>query len=106
MKRYKAKFNAPYDDYTITSYDAALVVIDAIKRVVATGAAPNRDNVRDAMQQTKLKTLQGELTFDANGDLLTKVVSVFQYHQNKAGPADSLDAQAPYVGVAPEVPQT
>jgi branched-chain amino acid transport system substrate-binding protein len=107
VKRYKAKFNnAPYDDYTITAYDAGLVVIDAIKRVVATGGAPNRDNVRDAMQSAKVKTIQGELSFDANGDLLTKVVSVFQYHENKAGPADSLDAQAPYIGVAPETPQS
>jgi len=107
VKRYKAKFNnAPYDDYTITSYDGALVIIDAIKRVVAGGAAPNRDNVRDAMQAAKVKTIQGELSFDANGDLLTKVVSVFQYHENKAAPADSLDAQAPYIGVAPETPQS
>src|ERR1700676_3745822 len=99
VKRYKAKFNnAPYDDYTITAYDAALVVIDAIKRVVATGGAPNRDTVRDAMQAAKVKTIQGELSFDANGDLLTKGVSVFQYHENKAAPADSLDAQAPYIG--------
>jgi hypothetical protein len=50
--------------------------------------------------------LQGEISFDANGDILQKVVSVFQYHENKAAPADSLDAQAPYIGVAPEVPQT
>jgi len=107
VKRYKAKFNnAPYDDYTITAYDAALVVVDAIKRVVTTGGAPNRDNVRDAMQAAKVKTIQGELSFDANGDLLTKVVSVFQYHENKAAPADSLDAQAPYIGVAPETPQS
>ena len=107
VKRYKAKYpNQAYDDYTITGYDAALVVADAIKRVAATGATPNRDNVRDAMQQTKLKTLQGEVSFDDNGDILQKVVSVYQYHENKAAPADSLDAQAPYIGVAPEVPQT
>jgi branched-chain amino acid transport system substrate-binding protein len=107
VKRYKAKYpNQAYDDYTITGYDGAMVVADAIKRVAATGAAPNRDNVRDAMQQTKLKTLQGEVSFDANGDILQKVVSVYQYHENKAAPADSLDAQAPYIGVAPEVPQT
>jgi branched-chain amino acid transport system substrate-binding protein len=106
-KRYKAKFNnAPYDDYTITAYDAALVVIDAIKRTVEAKKEVNRDNVRDAMQSSKIKTIQGELSFDANGDLLNKVVSVFQYHENKSGPADSLDAQAPYIGVAPETPQT
>ena len=106
-KRYKAKFNnAPFDDYTITSYDAGLVVIDAIKRVVASGKEVNRDNVRDAMQGTKLKSIQGELSFDANGDLVDKVVSVFQYHENKNADPHSLDAQAPYVGVAPEQPQS
>ena len=106
-KRYKAKFNnAPYDDYTVTSYDAALVVIDAIKRTVAAGKEVNRDNVRDAMQSSHIKTIQGELSFDANGDLLTKVVSVFQYHENKAFPADDMDHQNPYIGVAPEQPQS
>src|SRR5712692_663462 len=107
VKRYKAKFaGAAYDDYTITSYDAMLVLGEAIKQVAASGATPNRDNVRDALQKVKVKTLQGEVSFDANGDILTKVVSVFQYHENKAAPADSLDAQAPYIGVAPEVPST
>ncbi len=107
VKRYKAKFpGVAYDDYTITSYDAAMAMSDAIKRVAATGATPNHDNVRDALQQTKLKTIQGEVSFDANGDILQKVVSVYQYHENKAKPADDMDAQVPYIGVAPEVPQT
>jgi branched-chain amino acid transport system substrate-binding protein len=107
VKRYKAKFNgAAYDDYTITSYDAMLCLAEAIKQVAASGATPNRDNVRDALQNVKVKTLQGEIAFDANGDIKDRVVSVFQYHENKAGPADSLDAQAPYIGVAPETPST
>ena len=106
-KRYKSKFNnAPYDDYTVTAYDAGLVVIDAIKRVVEAKKEVNRDNVRDAMQSTKIKSIQGELSFDANGDLINKVVSVFQYKQNKNADPHSLDAQAPYIGVAPEQPQS
>ena len=32
--------------------------------------------------------------------------SVFQYKENKAFPLDDLDHQAPYIGVAPEVPQS
>lgn len=107
VKKYQAKYpGQAFDDYTITGYDAALVVADAIKRVAATGATPNRDNVRDAMQQTKMKSLQGELSFDANGDMLTKVVSVFQYHENKSAPITDFDKQNPYIGVAPETPQS
>lgn len=105
--KYKAKFPGQgFDDYTITAYDGMMVIADSIKRVVAGGGTPNRDNVRDAMQQTKMKSLQGELAFDANGDLVTKVVSVFQYHENKAKPIDDFDAQNPYIGVAPETPQS
>jgi branched-chain amino acid transport system substrate-binding protein len=106
-KRYKAKFNnAPFNDYTITAYDAGLVLIDAVKRVAAEGKPVTRDSVRDAIQATKIKTLQGEVSFDANGDMLTKVVSVFQYKENKAFPADDMDHQSPYIGVAPETPQS
>jgi branched-chain amino acid transport system substrate-binding protein len=107
VKKYKAKFNGvAFDDYTITAYDAMMVIADAVKRVAASGGTPNRDNVRDAIQQTKLKTLQGEVSFDANGDMITKVVSVFQYHENKSAPIDDFDKQNPYIGVAPETPQS
>ncbi|MCC7045752.1 MAG: branched-chain amino acid ABC transporter substrate-binding protein [Alphaproteobacteria bacterium] len=106
VKRYKAKFgaNTGYDDYTITSYNAALVLIDAIKRVAESGKPVDRTNVRDAVQATKMKTLQGDIAFDENGDMVDKVVSVFQYKFDKAKPADDLDAQNKYVGVAPATP--
>ena len=107
VKRYQAKFpNQGFDDYTITAYDGMMVIADAIKRVAAAGKPVNRDTVRDAMQETKLKTLQGEVSFDANGDMVSKVVSVFQYHENKSAPIDDFDKQNPYIGVAPETPQS
>ena len=34
----------PPEDYSITAYDAALVILDAIKRVAAAGKEVNRDN--------------------------------------------------------------
>jgi branched-chain amino acid transport system substrate-binding protein len=107
LKRYRAKFpGQAYDDYTITAYDAALVVADAIKRVVASGKPVNRDTVRDAIQQTRLETLQGEISFDANGDMVNKVISVFQYRENKAFPIDDYPHQVLYVGGAAETPQS
>ena len=38
----------------------------------------NRTNVRDAMQTTNLKTLQGLISFDENGDIKDHTVSAFQ----------------------------
>lgn len=106
VKRYKAKFgaNAGYDDYTITSYNAALVLIDAIKRTAEAGKPVDRHNVRDAIQATKMKTLQGDISFDENGDMVDKVVSVFQYKMDKSKPLDDLEAQNKYIGVAPATP--
>jgi hypothetical protein len=45
--------------YAITAYDAAVVVIDAVKRVAESGQPMNRDTVRDAIQQSKVNTMQG-----------------------------------------------
>jgi branched-chain amino acid transport system substrate-binding protein len=90
-------------DYSITAYDAALVVIDAIERVAKSGKPVERVAVRDAIQETKLKTLQGEVSFDENGDIKQRVVAVFQVKHDTAHPADDLIHQYKYVGVAPQV---
>ncbi len=68
-RNYQERFKAQPNDYAITAYDGALVVLDAVKRVAESGKEVNRSNVRDAMQATKLKTLQGEISFDENGDM-------------------------------------
>jgi branched-chain amino acid transport system substrate-binding protein len=106
VKRFTAKFGVGPDNYSITAYDGALVIIDAIKRVVAANKPVNRSNVRDAMQATKLTTLQGEVAFDQNGDIVNKVVSVYQYKRDPSKPADDVNANQVYIGVAPEVPQS
>ena len=102
VKAFNAKFGMQPDDYAITAYDGALVIIDAIKRVAASGKPVNRDSVRDAIQSSKVDTLQGPISFDANGDLINKVVSIFQVRLDKSKPADDMLAQFHYIGVAPE----
>ncbi len=102
IERYQKKYGSAPEDYSITAYDAALVILDAIKRVAAAGKAVNRDTVRDAIQETKLMTLQGEVSFDANGDITNRVVSVFQVRKNAAKPLDDLGSQLKYIGVAPQ----
>ena len=103
MKAFQTKFGMQADDYTITAYDGAMIIIDAIKRVAASGKPVNRSTVRDAIQNTSLDTLQGKVTFDANGDLVDKVVSIFQVRHDTAFPADDMLHQFKYIGVAPSV---
>jgi branched-chain amino acid transport system substrate-binding protein len=102
VSRFTKKFGKAPQDYSITSYDAALVIFDAIGRVVKSGKALDRHNVRDAIQATKLKTVQGMISFDQNGDLVTKVVSVFQIKHDAKHSDDDVVHQYKYIGVAPE----
>jgi branched-chain amino acid transport system substrate-binding protein len=100
-KRFQDKFGGPPEDYSITAYDAGLVIIDAIKRVADSGKEVNRDNVRDAIQSAKVKTLQGEVSFDENGDITNRIVSVFKITKDDNFPLNDTIHQYKYVGVAP-----
>jgi len=92
VARYQSKFGASPQDYALTAYDAVLVLDDTVKRLVNDGMPITRDNVRDYAQMTNLPTLQGTISFDANGDLQEKIISVFQVK----------DGLYKYVGVAPQ----
>ena len=78
------------------------MIIDAVERVAKAGKPMTRDNVRDAIQATNLKTLQGDIAFDANGDMTSKVVSIYQVKFDTKFPPDDVVHQFVYVGVAPE----
>jgi branched-chain amino acid transport system substrate-binding protein len=102
VKKFQAKYNQVPDDYSITAYDGALVILDAIDRVIKSGKPVNRSNVRDAMQTSSVKTLQGTISFDENGDIKDRVVSVFQYTHDAKYPDDDILHQQKYIGVAPQ----
>ena len=59
-------------------------------------------NVRDAIQTSKTKTLQGVVSFDDNGDITNREVSVFQIKRDDKHPLDSVLHQYKYLGVAPQ----
>jgi len=99
---FKGRFNDSPDDYTITAYDASLVIIDAVKRVAASGKPVTRENVRDAIQTAKVPTIQGTVAFDANGDLADRTVSVFQIKKDSAKSLTDVSAQYKYIDVAPQ----
>jgi branched-chain amino acid transport system substrate-binding protein len=101
-RAYAARFGEQPDDYAITAYDAGLVITDAVRRVAAGGKPVTRDAVRDAIQSSKVPTLQGTVSFDANGDLADRTVSIFQIKQDKSAKADDMDKQYRYIAVAPQ----
>ncbi len=102
IERFFKKYGQQPDNYSITAYDAALVILDAVKRVAASGKEPTREAVRDAIQSGHVKTLQGEISFDDNGDIANRIVSVFRIDKNDKYPLDDPLHQYKYLGVAPQ----
>jgi len=102
VKTFQDKYKSTPDDYSITAYDGALVVLAAIDHVIKSGKPVNRSNVRDAMQASNVKTLQGQVSFDANGDIKDRTVSVFQYAHDPKFPENDIIHQQKYLGVAPQ----
>lgn len=99
---YKGQWGVAPDDYSITSYDAALVMIDAIKRIAASGKPVTRDSVQAALMTSKVPTIQGTVSFDANGDLADRTVSIFHIEKDPTKPLDDVSAQYKYIAVAPQ----
>jgi branched-chain amino acid transport system substrate-binding protein len=102
IERFAKKYGQQPENYSITAYDAALVILDAVKRVAESGKEVTRDAVRDAIQDAHVKTLQGEITFDENGDLRNREISVFRIVKNDKYPLDDVLHQYKYLGVAPQ----
>jgi branched-chain amino acid transport system substrate-binding protein len=102
VEKFVAKYGTQPSDYSITAYDAALIVLDAIARVAKKDKTVTRSAVRDAIQSTKLDTLQGVVSFDDNGDLTSKIVSIFQVQHNPAFPDADIVHQYKYIGAAPQ----
>jgi len=100
-KRYAAAYGNQPSDYSAIAYDAGLVVVDALKRVAASGKRLDRHSIRDAIQQGQVKTLQGEVSFDANGDVTNRIISVFRIVHDPKYPDGDVSHQFRYLGVAP-----
>ena len=102
IERFVKKYGQQPENYSITAYDAALIILDAVKRVAGSGKEVTREAVRDAMQTARVKTLQGEITFDENGDLRNREISVFRIVKDDKYPPEDVLHQYKYLGVAPQ----
>jgi branched-chain amino acid transport system substrate-binding protein len=97
QRRYVQRWHKQPSDYGLTTYNAGVVVVDAIARVETSGQLMNRANVRAAIEATNIQTLQGPISFDKNGDLQHPVISIFQVtHDTKYSDTDL--SQFKYVG--------
>jgi branched-chain amino acid transport system substrate-binding protein len=102
VKAFQEKYHGTPDDYSITAYDAAKVILAAVETVAKSGKDMNRANVREAIQSSHVETLQGTVAFDQNGDILDRTVSVFQYRHDEKFPADDITHQLKYLQAAPQ----
>lgn len=67
----------PLLPYSAMAYDAAMVEINAIKSVLASGMPVTRAAVRTAVAATHYDGATGQISFDANGDNAHPVFSVY-----------------------------
>ena len=61
-----------------------------------------REAVRDAIQTARVPTLQGVVSFDENGDLADRTISVFQIRHDDKYPLDDVLHQYRFIGTAPQ----
>ncbi len=102
VQHYKAKFNLAPDDYAVTAYDGALVIINSVKRLAAAHKPITKASMQAAIETAKVPTLQGVVSFDQNGDIKDRTVSVFQIEKDTSKPLDDISAQYKYIGTAPQ----
>jgi branched-chain amino acid transport system substrate-binding protein len=92
LTKFKKEMKRDPTNYSITAYNGVYVIADAIERTVKAKKPVTRSNVRDAIQATKLNSIQGPIAYDENGDITNRTVSVYQWR----------DGEIKYIGVAPQ----
>ena len=83
-KRYKERFNADVQIYSPMSYDAMMVIIEAMKKANSTDPKA----ILAAMPQTNYSGLTGNIAFDAKGDLKESYITINEFKANKVEPID------------------
>jgi branched-chain amino acid transport system substrate-binding protein len=92
VTKFKKEMKRDPTNYSITSYNAVYVIADAVDRTLKAKKPLNRSNLRDAIQATKMSSIQGPIAYDENGDITNRTVSLYQWR----------DGEIKYVGVAPQ----
>lgn len=84
VKDFTARFNTPPVAYSGLAYDAANIGLNALKGLIQAGKPLTRENLRDAILATKdFPGVTGPITFDANGDRVQKLITIWQTTASK-----------------------
>ncbi|MGO4329858.1 branched-chain amino acid ABC transporter substrate-binding protein [Cupriavidus sp. 2TAF22] len=78
-KRYQARFNAPVQIYAPFTYDAVMVIVDAMKRANSTEPAA----ILAEVPKTNYKGLIGNIAFDEKGDMKEGTITLYEYKDKK-----------------------
>ena len=74
-EHFKTRFNVPIQQYAPNAYDAAMVVVEAVKR--AGSADPEK--IITELPKTDYNGVTSKITFDEHGDIKNGAVTVYQY---------------------------
>lgn len=78
VKDYAARFKEPVGPYSANAYAATQIAIAAIEKAKAAGSL-TRAAVLKAVAATDMPTVIGQVSFDADGDVASPVISVYQF---------------------------
>lgn len=83
-KKYQARFNTPVQIYAPFTYDAVMVVVDAMKRANSTEPAA----ILAEMPKTNYKGVIGNIAFDEKGDMKEGTITLYEYKDKKKSVLD------------------
>ena len=78
-KRFEERFGVPVQIYAPFTYDAVMVIVDAMKR--ANSSDPK--NILEALPKTAYKGLIGNIAFDDKGDMKEATITLYNFKDSK-----------------------
>lgn len=85
-ERFKTRFNIPIQQYAPNAYDAAMVIVEAVKRAKSGDPA----KIVAELPNTDHQGVTSRLAFDEYGDIKNGAVTMYQYGNNAKNPVQTL----------------
>lgn len=89
IKDYEAKYGETPNGFAASGYDAAMVMLEALK-VADTNGELNNEGIIKALHETNVEGINGTIKFDENRDAIKGAV-IIEYKDGKAVLVDKID---------------